>query len=156
MQSVASTHPSSPSSPRDLCDDVTCTIRVASPPVLRPDWETEGLEKATRGGEWESIKITHRNLAYIPNRTWCSSLLTRPRPHSYSKTIGPRNWVRNRSENMNRCQQDHMRDQRQKLDWRTFYIFTDISLTLGGCDQKITVGERFEPWIFEFFDPVTQ
>jgi hypothetical protein len=28
----------------------------------------EGPEKATRGGgEWEPIKITHSNLAYIPN-----------------------------------------------------------------------------------------
>jgi hypothetical protein len=29
--------------------------------------QPEGPEKATRGGEWEPIKITHSNLAYIPN-----------------------------------------------------------------------------------------
>jgi hypothetical protein len=29
--------------------------------------EAEGPEKSTRGGEWEPIKITHSNLAYIPN-----------------------------------------------------------------------------------------
>jgi hypothetical protein len=29
--------------------------------------EYEVSEKATRGGEWEPIKIPHENLAYIPN-----------------------------------------------------------------------------------------
>jgi hypothetical protein len=33
-------------------------------PALIP---IEESEKATRGGEWEPIKITHSNLAYIPN-----------------------------------------------------------------------------------------
>jgi hypothetical protein len=33
-----------------------------------PRTAREGPEKATRGGgEWEPIKITHSNLAYIPN-----------------------------------------------------------------------------------------
>jgi hypothetical protein len=30
---------------------------------------TEGSENATRGGDWEPIKIPTRNLAYIPNQT---------------------------------------------------------------------------------------
>jgi hypothetical protein len=62
----------------------------------------EGSEKATRGGgECESIKIPQRNLAYVPKSVQCPSLLTRPRPHSYSKVIGPQNRVRNRSGNTN-------------------------------------------------------
>jgi hypothetical protein len=32
-----------------------------------------------------------------------ASLLTGPRSHSYSKTIDPRNWVRRRSGNRERC-----------------------------------------------------
>jgi hypothetical protein len=27
---------------------------------------SEGLEKVTRGGEWEPIKIPRENLAYVP------------------------------------------------------------------------------------------
>ncbi len=57
----------------------------------------EGLEKATRGGEWEPIKIPRRNLTSIPNRTRYPSLLTRPGPHSYRIAIGPRNQVRERN-----------------------------------------------------------
>jgi hypothetical protein len=49
----------------------------------------EGPKKATRGGEWEPIKISLRNLAYIPNSTRHPSLLTQSRPHNYSKTVGP-------------------------------------------------------------------
>jgi hypothetical protein len=63
--------------------------------------DCEGLEKATRGGEWEPIKIPRVNLAYIPKSTRHPSLLTRPRPQSYKKAIGPRNQVRNCSRNMN-------------------------------------------------------
>jgi hypothetical protein len=53
------------------------------------------------GGEWEPIKIPCGNLAYIAKSTRCPSLLTRPRWHSHRKAIGPQNWVRNRSGNMN-------------------------------------------------------
>jgi hypothetical protein len=53
----------------------------------------EGLEKATRGGEWEPIKILCENFSYVPNSTWRASLLTRPRPHSYRQTIVPQNRV---------------------------------------------------------------
>jgi hypothetical protein len=51
----------------------------------------EGPEKVTRWGEWEPIKIPLRNVAYIPNSTQRPSLLTQPRPHSYSQAISPRN-----------------------------------------------------------------
>jgi hypothetical protein len=51
------------------------------------------------GGEWELIKILLENLAYIPKSTRSPSLLTRPRPHSYSKTIDLRNRVRDHNEN---------------------------------------------------------
>jgi hypothetical protein len=63
-------------------------------------WERvrEGTLKNRRrrpeGGEWELIKILHRNLAYVSNRTQRVSLLTRSRPHSYRQAIGPRNLVR--------------------------------------------------------------
>jgi hypothetical protein len=54
----------------------------------------EGSEKATREGEWVPIKISRENLAYVPKQTQHTSLLTRPRPHSYSWAIGPWNRVR--------------------------------------------------------------
>jgi hypothetical protein len=47
-------------------------------------WRTREKEKATRGGEWESIKILLENLTYISNRTRRTPLLTRPRPPRYS------------------------------------------------------------------------
>jgi hypothetical protein len=72
---------------------------------LKPltDVVIEGPEKATRGGEWEPIKIPHRNLAYIPNRTRRTSLLTRPKSPSYRLAIDPQNHARNRSENTELC-----------------------------------------------------
>jgi hypothetical protein len=63
----------------------------------------EGPEKTTRGGEWDPIKIPYQNLAYIPKSTRHPSLLTPSKLHSYGTAIGPQNWVRNHSENMNRC-----------------------------------------------------
>jgi hypothetical protein len=59
--------------------------------------------RRTEENEWESIKILHRNLAYIPTSTRRPSLLTRPRSHSYSEAIGPRNRARNRSRNTEQC-----------------------------------------------------
>jgi hypothetical protein len=73
----------------------------------------EGPEKTTRGGEWETIKIPHENLAYVPNLTQRASFLTRLRPHSYRKAIGPQNQVRqprNTVEDNTRCKQGHVRD----------------------------------------------
>jgi hypothetical protein len=51
--------------------------------IGKVDSTLEGSKKATRGGEWEPIKISYRNLVYIPNRTRRSCLLTRPGPHSH-------------------------------------------------------------------------
>jgi hypothetical protein len=39
--------------------------------------------KRPEGGEWEQIKIPHRNLAYVPKSIWRVSLLTRSRLRSY-------------------------------------------------------------------------
>jgi hypothetical protein len=64
---------------------------------------SEGPEKATRGGEWEPIKIPLGNLAYIPKSIRRPSLLSRSRPHSYSKAVGPRNRARNHSGITERC-----------------------------------------------------
>jgi hypothetical protein len=35
---------------------------------------SEGLDKATRGGEWEPIKIPRGNSAYVADLTQCASL----------------------------------------------------------------------------------
>jgi hypothetical protein len=70
---------------------------------------------------------SHKNLTYIPESIRRLSLLTRSRPHSYSKAVDPWNWVRNHSKNMNRCQRERVRDRRQKSNQRTVYIITDIS-----------------------------
>jgi hypothetical protein len=67
------------------------------------------------------------NLTYIPKSTGRSSLLTRPRPHIYSKAIGFQNWIRDRSGNTKQCYQDHVRDRRLKADRRIVYILTIIS-----------------------------
>jgi hypothetical protein len=99
--------------------------------------------------EWELIKISRRNLAYIPNLTRRPSLITRSIPHNYSKTIGLRNWVRDRNRNMKLCSQDQLWDRWQKLDRRTVYILTYIS-------PKITAKEQFRLGNFESFDPTTQ
>jgi hypothetical protein len=55
------------------------------------------------GGEWEPIKISQWNLAYIPKLIWHPSLLTQPRAHNYSKAIGLQNQVRDRSGNTKQC-----------------------------------------------------
>jgi hypothetical protein len=54
----------------------------------------EGPEKATRGGEWEPIKIPHRNLAYIPKSIRDPFLLTRLRLISYRQAISLQKWTR--------------------------------------------------------------
>jgi quercetin dioxygenase-like cupin family protein len=55
------------------------------------------------GGEWEPIKIPHRNLAYVPKSTQNRSLLTRSRPSSYRQAIGLWNWARNCNKDTERC-----------------------------------------------------
>jgi hypothetical protein len=108
------------------------------------------------GGEWEPIKIPRRNLAYIPKSTRRPSLLTRPRPHSYSKAIGLQNWVRNRSGTLNgasktTCEIDN------KIQIEEQFISSQVfHRTPGGRVRKTTVGERFEPRNLESFDPMTQ
>jgi hypothetical protein len=92
------------------------------------------------GGEWEPIKIHHRNLACIPNWTRRPSLLSRPGPHSYLTAIGPRKRVRNHSGNTNQSQQDHVRDQRLKSDRSTIYILTGISSNTWWTCSKIYSG----------------
>jgi hypothetical protein len=93
------------------------------------EWLTEGPYKVTRRGvEWEPFKIPQGNSDYIPKSTRHPFLLTRPRSHRYKKAIDPRNWVRNHSGNTNRCWQEHVQDWWQKLDRRTVYILTGISL----------------------------
>jgi hypothetical protein len=51
-------------------------------------------------------KIPHENLAYVPNSTRRTSLLSRSRPYSYRKVIDPWNRVRQYeiiAEDDNRC-----------------------------------------------------
>jgi hypothetical protein len=109
------------------------------------------------GGEWEPIKITHRNLAYIPNRTQCPSLLTRLGPHNYRITIGPRNRVRNRSGNTNQCQQEHMQgkgNQNQiNKQLKTLCTFHE---TPSVCKLENMVWVQYGLGNLESFDLVTQ
>jgi hypothetical protein len=79
------------------------------------------------GGECEPIKIPRGNSAYIPKSTRRLSLLTRSKPYSYSKSIGPWNRVSNRSGNMNRCWQEHVRDRRRKSDQNSVQVLLTIS-----------------------------
>jgi hypothetical protein len=88
-------------------------------------WRTR--EDEQMGGEWEPIKIHHRNLAYIPKSTRHPSLLTRSGPHSHWITISPRNLVRNHSENTRLYWQGPEQDWRWKSDRKTIYTLTGIS-----------------------------
>jgi hypothetical protein len=63
----------------------------------------KGRRRRSEGGEWEPIKISHRNLAYVPKSTRCPSLLTRPRPPIYGRAINPQNRVSNCSRHMKQC-----------------------------------------------------
>jgi hypothetical protein len=65
--------------------------------------DIEGSEMATRGGEWEPIKLSLWNLAYIPKSTRTLSLLTRSKPSSYRQAIGLRSRARNCNESTDRC-----------------------------------------------------
>jgi hypothetical protein len=79
------------------------------------------------GGEWEPIKIPHRNLAYIPKPTRDPSLLTLPRLISYGQAISL--WKRTRifTRNTEWCWSDHGRDRRHKLDSTKIYLLSGIS-----------------------------
>jgi hypothetical protein len=73
--------------------------------LLRERRGSEGPETATRGGrgEWEAIKIPHRNMAYVPKSNRRPSLLTRSRLNSYSKTVSRRNRARNCNDSTEWC-----------------------------------------------------
>jgi hypothetical protein len=56
-------------------------------------WRTGEGDQRGGGGEWEPIKIPRGNSAYIPKSTQRPSLLTRSRPHSYSRATVIVGWV---------------------------------------------------------------
>jgi hypothetical protein len=66
-----------------------------------PLWRTG--ESDQRGGEWEPIKIPHRNLAYIPKSTRDPSFLTLPRLISYGQAINLRKRTRINTGNPEWC-----------------------------------------------------
>jgi hypothetical protein len=84
-------------------------------------------------------------------------LLTCLRPHSYEKAIGPRNWVRNpenTAEDNNRSSKTPFKTDDKKSDLRTVYILTTISPNI--CWVSLENHDRFESWILESSEPVTQ
>jgi hypothetical protein len=119
------------------------------------NWRTgEGDQRG--GGEWESIKIPLRNLAYIPNSTRRPSLLTRSRPHSYSKAVGLRNRVRNSNENTTRCRKNTCEVDGKNQVEKQFISLQAFHRISGGRVRETITRERFKPWILKSFDPVTQ
>jgi hypothetical protein len=76
--------------------DLTSLQRWAPVPSRVP---LKDRERQSEEGEWETINILRWDLAYIPESTWCTSLLTQSRPLSYRQVIDPRNWPKNRSGN---------------------------------------------------------
>jgi hypothetical protein len=106
--------PSLVGSPQPRCGGLQSPSRTVTPigtTLMCKAWIfTEGFKpmkdrrrRPGGGGEWEPIKIPHRNLAYIPNQTRRPFLLTQPRPPSYRQTIGPQNRARNCSGNTEWC-----------------------------------------------------
>jgi hypothetical protein len=95
------------------------------------------------GGEWEPIKIPYRNLTYILKSTRHPSLLTRPRPHCYSKAIDLRNQVRNRNRTLNGASKtpceidDKIRIEKQFISSQAFHR------TPGLRVREITAGVQF-------------
>jgi hypothetical protein len=109
------------------------------------------------GGEWEPIKIPHRNLAYIPNQTWRLSLLTRSRLHSYSKPIGPQNQVTKRSRNTNWCWQKNTCEIDDKNQTETQFMSSQaFHRTTWWRVWEPAIWERLEQRNLELFDPITQ
>jgi hypothetical protein len=95
-----------------------------------------GLEKATRGGWMRVNQNSLMELDLYPKIDPTSSLLTRPRLHSYRKTISPRNRIKNRSKNTDQCCQEHVWNWWQKSDQNSVYVLTDISSnTFGACSR---------------------
>jgi hypothetical protein len=112
------------------------------------------------GGEWEPIKIPRTNLAYIPKMTRHPSLLTRLRPHSYRKAVGPQNQVRNHgntAEDNNQCKPRHVRDD-DSQNWikRQLEFSQAFHRTPCGRVQGTTTWEQFRHRKLELFDLVAQ
>jgi hypothetical protein len=95
-------------------------------------------------------------MSYIPKTTRRDSLLTRSRPHSYSKALGLQNRVRDAAETRNgasktTCEIDEKNQiEEQFIPSRAFHQIS------GGRVREITKGERFEPRTIESFDPATR
>jgi hypothetical protein len=103
-------------------------------------WRT-GEDDQRGGGEWEPIKIPQGNLTYVLKSIRHPSLLTRSRPHSYSKSIGPRNTCE--TVNKNRIKNQFMSSQ-------TF------DRTTCGRVWETNVWEQLKLGNLEFFDPISQ
>jgi hypothetical protein len=94
------------------------------------------------GGEWEPIKIPHRNLAYVPKLTRNRSLLTRSRPSSYRQAIGLRNWARNYNKDLEKTAQEI---DNIDLTQKQFISSQAFHRTLSVRVRETTVGEPFRP-----------
>jgi hypothetical protein len=51
---------------------MTCCVHLCYEDLY--EFQNEEPDKATRGGEWEQLKIPRGNLGYVPNRTQHASL----------------------------------------------------------------------------------
>jgi hypothetical protein len=64
MHPIASTHPSSTSSSRDLCDDATCTTRHRSSASFEANWETLAWLDSRRS------KSLHLDMCHTPSSSY--------------------------------------------------------------------------------------
>jgi hypothetical protein len=94
-----------PSTCVTFCNITSSLVFHTGPPEL-----LKNRRRRLEGGEWQPIKISRRNLTYIPESTRCPSLLTWSRPPSYKQAIGSQNRARNYSGNINRCRQEHVQN----------------------------------------------
>jgi hypothetical protein len=108
------------------------------------------------GGEWERIKISCRNLTYISKSTRRPSLLTRPRPHSYSKVIDLQNRVRNRNRTLNGASKTTCEIDDKIWIEEQFISSQAFHRTPGLRVREINVEVQFRLENLESFDPVTQ
>jgi hypothetical protein len=95
-------------------------------------------------------------VAYVPKSTRHPSLLTRLRPHSYSKTIGLQNRVRDRSGNMKRCLQEPEHDSRRKSDKNQFMSSQIFHRAPCGYEPENAVEDQFILGNLKSFDLMTQ
>jgi hypothetical protein len=118
--------------------------------------DIKGLEKATRGDWMGANQNSSMEHDLYPNWTRHPSLLTQLRPHSYSKAVDPRNRVRKRRGNTNRCRQDHVLYRRSKSGQRTVYIFTSISPNTWRAHLGNHRGSAIRTRKPQAFDPAAQ